>query len=159
MDKVIEQAAQAVVHAVDSIDDAQDSIANATRSVFAGTRKSDRKKIQTKFYAAIRAQYGADCSVGELKQFAKVGDLGAQRILRAYDSARKAVSRLFSSGKSRKAKTPEKNPSTGIVVPLTRDGMKGWINAAIAAIQDTEDLAFDANKMLAWARSGLDILG
>ena len=157
-EQAIEQAAKTIISAVDSIDDARESIADAARSVFAGVPVKDRKTVQKKFYNAIRAQYGADCSVGELKEFAKVGDLQAERILRAYDSARQAVSRLFSSRKSRKVKAVER-PSEGIAVPLTRDGLKAWLDAAVAAIQDTEDLEFDANKMLAWVRSGLDILG
>ena len=158
MDKrQIEQAAAAVVSAIDAKDDADDTIANAARSVLAGVPVAGRNKAKSAFYDAIRAQYGADCSVTELKAFAKVGDLGAARILRAYDAARKAMSRLFPKAKA-KAKATER-PSEGIAIPLTRDGMKAWIGAAIAAIQDTEDLEFDANKMLAWARSGLDILG
>jgi flavodoxin len=160
MDKrQIEQAAAAVVSAIDAKDDADDTIANAARSVLAGVPVAGRNKAKSAFYDAIRAQYGVECSVTELKAFAKVGDLQADRILRAYDAARKAMSRLFPKAKAKaKAKATER-PSEGIAVPLTRDGLKAWLNAAIAAIQDTEDLAFDANKVLAWARSGLDILG
>jgi hypothetical protein len=156
--KQIEQAAMVVVGAVDCIDDANDSIADAVREVFAGVSKKERPAVQTRFYTAIRAQYGADCSVSQLKELSDVGDLGAARILRAYAAARKAVSRLFPSGKTRKVRKVAERPSEGIAIPLTREGMRNWIAAAVAAIQEAEVLEFDAMRMVAALIAARDVL-
>jgi hypothetical protein len=156
----IEQAAQIVVTAIDSMDDAQDSIAEAVRSVFAGVPAKTRKIVQKQFYTAIRAQYGAEFTVAQLKELANVGDLQADRIHRAYNAARKAVSRLFPKIKTRKTKTKTKTaaPTSAHVIPLTREGMREWLNAAIAACQAEEKLEFDATRLVAAFRATLDIL-
>jgi hypothetical protein len=158
MSKAIEQAAQIVVTAIDSMDDAQDSIADAVRSVFAGVPKASRKATQTRFYAAIRAQYGAKFTVAQLKELANVGDLNAARIIRAYNAARKAVSRLFPKIKTRKIKDAAATPGAAIAIPLKRDGLREWLDAAVSAIQDAEQLEFDAAKMIAAFLAAREIL-
>jgi predicted DNA-binding transcriptional regulator YafY len=154
-------AARTILVSIDSIDDASDSIADAVRSVFAGVPKVDRKAIQREFYKALRALYsGPDnmFSVRELKALADAGDQHAGRVLRAYVAARKAVSRLFGKSKTkRKAETADA-PSTTHVIPLTRDGMREWLNAAIAAVQGEEAVEFDATRLVAAFRATLDIL-
>ena len=154
-----EVAAQQILVAVDNRDDAEDSIADAVRSVFAGVPAKNRPAIQRTFYSAIRALYsGADdmLSVRELKALADAGDQHASRILRAYNAARKAVSRLY---KKTKTKTKTKTePSTAQVIPLTRGGMREWLTAAIAAVQTEENLEFDAARLIAAFRATLDIL-
>jgi flagellar biosynthesis/type III secretory pathway ATPase len=153
-----ETAARQILASVDSIDDANDSIADAVRSVFAGSRVADRKSIQRGFYSAIRALYsGADdmLSVRELKMLADVGDQHAGRVLRAYGAARKAYSRLFGKAKT---KTKTAAPTSAHVIPLTREGMREWLNAAIAACQAEEKLEFDATRLVAAFRATLDIL-
>jgi predicted DNA-binding transcriptional regulator YafY len=155
----INTAAQQILVSVDSIDDATENITDAVRSVFAGVPVKNRGAVQREFYKALRALYsGPDdmLSVRELKALADAGDAHASRVLRAYAAARKATSRLF--GKL-KAKTRTKvEPATAHVIPLTKDGMREWLNAAIAAVQAEEAVEFDATKLIAAFRATLDIL-
>jgi predicted DNA-binding transcriptional regulator YafY len=155
-----EFAAQQVLVSIDAADDAADCIADAVRSVFAGVPAKDRKAIQRQFYNALRALYsGPDdmLSVRELKALADAGDAHASRVLRAYAAARKAVSRLY-GGKKKKTKTKADAPTVTHVIPLTRNGMREWLNAAIAAVQAEEAVEFDATKLIAAFRATLDIL-
>ncbi len=152
-------AAHQILVSVDAIDDAGDNIADAVRSVFAGVPAKNRKGIQSKFYSAIRALYsgpGDMLSVRELKALADANDRHAGRVLRAYNAARKSVSRLFGKVKA-KAKAKAK-PATAHGIPLTKDGMREWLNAAIAACQAEEKLEFDATKVIAAFRATLDVL-
>lgn len=155
-----DSAAQQILLAVDATDDAAESIADAVRSVFAGVPKSNHKAIQREFYNAIRALYsGTDdmLSVRDLKALADAGDEHARRVLRAYGAARKAVSRLLGASK-RKNKHPGGRPSTVTSIPLTRDGLKEWLAAAIAAVQGEESVDFDAPRVIAAFRSTLEVL-